>query len=381
MPAVCLIFEVHQPYSLEPYSFFQIGKGEPYVNEKKTADETRKRANDSILPGNARLLSRINAHNGAFKVAFSISGIQIELWEMFCPEVIDSFRELAQTGSVEFIAQPYHHSLSFLNDREEFQFQIELHRSKLYELFGLKTQVLANTWLLYNNPMGYWAHKLGFKGIITEGASQVLQGRNPNHLYSVSHVPEMPILLRNPHLSGELAARMSDTSHPLTPEGFAGGLNFQHGDVVSLMLNHHLCTSNDSNLQFWDRLPEAIFRYLDLSFAHPSEILDSYSAVDTFDSMGLITQLFYQTDFMVMGNPLQKEFIGKIWELETLAKEKKSIQMMRLLKDLQDVDYLIEMREEGDLPLGFQPLFGSAQEMYIHLMGILSDIKIQLSES
>ena len=98
--SICLYFQVHQPTRLRLYRFFDIGKDSHYYDDFANRTILRRVADRCYLPMNAQLLEMIKAGKGKFKLAFSISGSFIEQCERHCPEVIDSFRALAQTGLV-----------------------------------------------------------------------------------------------------------------------------------------------------------------------------------------------------------------------------------------------------------------------------------------
>lgn len=110
--SICLYFQVHQPNRLRLYRFFDIGKDSHYYDDFANRTILRRVAQRCYLPMNALLLDLISANKGAFKVAFSISGSVLEQFDRYAPEVIDSFRKLADTGCVEFLSETYYHSLA-----------------------------------------------------------------------------------------------------------------------------------------------------------------------------------------------------------------------------------------------------------------------------
>src|SRR5215212_5579756 len=116
MASVCFYFQVHQPFRLRRYSVFDTDRH--YFDGHKNAEITRKVAHKCYLPANRMLLETIRAHGGRFRVAFSITGVALEQFEKYVPEVMDTFKELAATNCVEFLSETYHHSLSFLYSRE-----------------------------------------------------------------------------------------------------------------------------------------------------------------------------------------------------------------------------------------------------------------------
>ena len=64
-------------------------------------------ADECYLPANSIIGSLIQQHKGKFKLSFSISGTALELLQANRPDVIESFRQLAATGCIEFLAETY----------------------------------------------------------------------------------------------------------------------------------------------------------------------------------------------------------------------------------------------------------------------------------
>ncbi|MBQ2485219.1 MAG: polysaccharide deacetylase family protein, partial [Muribaculaceae bacterium] len=148
MKAICFYFQIHQPFRLKTYRFFDIGNDHYYYDDFANDDIITRIARRSYLPANEMLLDMIKTHGKKFKVAFSISGSALEQLEQYVPEFIDSMKELAATGCVEFLSETYAHSLASLQDPEEFVAQVKAHEQKIYQLFGQHPKVLRNTELI-----------------------------------------------------------------------------------------------------------------------------------------------------------------------------------------------------------------------------------------
>ena len=110
MKTVCLYFQVHQPWRLKKYRFFNMGKDHNYLDDLANRSILQKVARQCYLPMNAMLLKLIEEHKGQFRCSFSITGIAIEQFKAYAPEVLESFKALAKTGCVEFLAETYSHS-------------------------------------------------------------------------------------------------------------------------------------------------------------------------------------------------------------------------------------------------------------------------------
>ena len=81
MKNICIYFQIHQPYSLKRYRFFDIGQDHYYYDDFKVEDEIRNLAQKSYLPSNATIAEIIKNSNGKFRCAYSISGVALEQLE------------------------------------------------------------------------------------------------------------------------------------------------------------------------------------------------------------------------------------------------------------------------------------------------------------
>ena len=131
MRSICFYFQVHQPYRLRDYRFFDIGSKHNYLDDYTNQMIMTRVAEKSYLPMNDLLLKLIKENGKDFKVSFSISGTAIDQFEAFAPKVLESFKELADTGQVEFLTETYAHSLASLKSPEEFTKQVKMHSKKM----------------------------------------------------------------------------------------------------------------------------------------------------------------------------------------------------------------------------------------------------------
>ena len=200
MKQICFYFQIHQPFRLKTYRFFDIGNDHYYYDDFANDDIITRIAHRSYLPANQMLKEMFATYGNKFKVAFSITGTALEQIELYVPEWIDSMKELVATGNVEFLSETYAHSLASLTDPEEFRLQVKEHDSKIQQLFGVKPKVLRNTELIYNDDIASMAYAMGFRGMITgchgsasEAPAQKLALQRRHHLplrqHRVERVP------------------------------------------------------------------------------------------------------------------------------------------------------------------------------------------------
>ena len=232
MASVCFYFQVHQPHRLRRYSVFDTDAY--YFDEYRNGQIVRKVADKCYRPATQLMLDLVRRHEGRFRIAYSLTGCVVEQMKQHCPDVLDLFRALAETGCVEFLGETYYHSLSFLYSHDEFRQQVEMHTQLMQEQFGQTPRVFRNTELIYNNDLA--SHVSGWKhyaGIVAEGADHILGYRSPNYLYHAPGHPEFPVLLKNYRLSDDIAFRFSNQGWkewPLTAEKFVSWVHQINGD-------------------------------------------------------------------------------------------------------------------------------------------------------
>src|SRR5436190_16575275 len=241
MASVCFYFQVHQPYRLRRYSVFDTDHH--YFDEHKNAEICRKVAHKCYLPANQVILDLIRVHDKRFRCSYSVTGVALDQFAAYCPEVLDSFKRLAATGAVEFLSETYYHSLSFLYSREEFVAQVQLHRRKIEDLFGQTPTVFRNTELIYSNDVAHVVAQLGYRGILAEGVDRILGYRSPTFTYRPVACPDMTLLLKNYRLSDDIAFRFGNRAWeewPLTAEKFAKWVNQVNGNgfTVNLFMDY-----------------------------------------------------------------------------------------------------------------------------------------------
>ena len=290
--SICLYFQVHQPNRLRLYRFFDIGKDSHYYDDFANRTILRRVAQKCYLPMNQLLLELINAYKGEFKVAFSISGSVLEQFDRYAPEVIDSFRKLAATGSVEFLSETYYHSLASLASPEEFKHQVEKHRETIEHYFGVTPKAFRNTELIYSDAIGEMVYDMGFKTMLTEGAKHVLGWKSPNYIYACANAPKLSLLLKNSSLSDDIAFRFSDrnwSDWPLTGDKYVAWIKSaaQNDEIVNLFMDYETFGEHQSAqsgiFDFMRYFPEVVKKDGEFEFVTPTEATKKHKPVAQLD--------------------------------------------------------------------------------------------------
>ncbi|WP_298646099.1 glycoside hydrolase family 57 protein [uncultured Proteiniphilum sp.] len=324
MKTICIYFQLHQPFRLKRYRFFNIGRDHYYFDDYANEDILQQIASRSFIPANRMLLDLVNQYKGKFKVAFSVSGVALEQLEIYAPEVIDGFRELTKTGNVEFLTETYAHSLASLFDPEEFRNQVKHHSERIEMLFEQKPTVIRNTELIYSDEIAEMVYEMGYSKMITEGAKHILGWKSPNYVYQSAAQPQLKLLLKNSRFSDDIAYRFSNYSwneYPLTAEKFISWIAgaAPEEEVVNLFLNYetlgNLQPSHTGIFEFFKALPRFAFEK-GIGFATPSEALDSHEPIGTITVPNPISWTDEERDLSAwLGNKLQQSALKTLYEV------------------------------------------------------------------
>ena len=392
MKTVCLYFQVHQPWRLKVYRFFNIGKDHNYLDDFTNRAIMQKVARQCYLPMNALLLKLIKENKGAFKCSFSITGSAVEQFRAYAPEVLDSFRALAETGCVEFLAETYSHSLAALSSKEDFVEQVKLHSKMIKEEFGKKPVAFRNTELIYSDAIGEMVSELGFKTILAEGAKHVMGWKSPNFIYTNAIDNRLRVLLRNYKLSDDIAFRFSNQGwdqYPLTAEKFAQWISEENGEVINLFMDYETFGEHQKAttgiFDFVKALPKAILKQPEVCFATVSEAAKAYQPVGVLHCPHVMSWADEERDVTAwLGNELQNEAFSKLYALKDKVKSLKNADFEYVWNFMQTSDHFYYMAtkwlSDGDVHSYFNP-YGSSYEAFINYMNVLSDFEIEVEKA
>ncbi len=392
MLSICLYLHVHQPYRIKKYKIFDVGSDHDYFNDTSATDLNNRRivekvAKKSYLPTNAILKELLETHP-QFKVSLSLSGVALEQFREYAPEVLASFQDLVKTGRVDLVADTYHHSLAFFYSRPEFEEQVTLHRNLLNELFGVQPKVFRNTELSYNNELGQWAEQAGYVGILTEGWDPILGWRSPNFVYRPQDTTNISLLLKNYRLSDDVAFRFSEqnwSEWPLTTEKYATWIESHqgNGETINLFMDYETFGEHqweDTGVfHFLKALPGELFKRPDITFRTTTETALELTPKDEVDIPNVITWADTERDLTAWtGNDIQKAAIASIYALEKSIKGTKNKKLIEDWRKLQTSDHFYYMCtkwwRDGDVHAYFSP-YESPYDAYVAFMNTVRDVK------
>jgi alpha-amylase len=393
MKTICLYFQLHQPFRYRRYRFFDIGNDHYYYDDFANETILRKVADQCYLPANKIILETIKKHKGKFKVAFSLSGIAIEQFELYAPEVIQSFKELAQTGCVEFLSETYSHSLVTLKSKEALKLQIIKHDDLIEKHFGQRPTVFRNTELIYSDEIGSMICDLGFKAILTEGARHVLGWKSPNYLYTNAINPRLKVLMRNYKLSDDISFRFSNqawSEFPLTTEKFTGWMLKMdpNEEIVNLFMDYETFgehqPASSGIMYFLKELPNTVLKSKNLQFGTPTNIIETLQPVSSVHIPYPISWADEERDLSAwLGNEMQEEAFNKLYSLLPRVEKCDDIEIQKDWCYLQISDHFYYMCtkffSDGEVHKYFNP-YDSPYEAFINYMNVLSDFALRLDK-
>ena len=382
MKTICLYFEIHQNIHLKRYRFFDIGTDHYYYDDYENARSITETADNSYVPALNALIEMAERYGNYFKCAISLSGCAIEQLENHAPQVIELLQKLNDTGCVEFLAEPYSHGFSSLANPECFKEEVTRLCKKVKSLFGQQPKIFRNSCLIYSDEIGELVASMGFKGMLAEGAKQVLGWKSPHFVYNCNRNPKLKLLLRDYSLSEDISYRFNDSSwneYPLFADRYADWIAQlpEEDQVINLFMD--LCALGifqplSSNiLEFMKALPEQL-RQRGIVFSTPSEICSKIKSSGDLNVEYPISWVDEERDLSPwLGNVMQREAFEKLYSIADRVR----IAGDRRLK--QDWDYLQAsnnlrfMSTKANSYGGYRGIYSSPYDAFTNYMNILGD--------
>ena len=393
---IVLYLHAHQPLRVRKYSVFDTAINHDYFNDsvnnsgQNNEQIFKKVADKSYRPMNA-VLEKLLATHPEFKLSLSITGVFIEQAEQWAPDVLESFKRLVATGRVEVVAETYYHSLAFFYSMDEFERQVEAHRAKIRELFGVETQVFRNTELSYNDSMAKWADKYGFKGILAEGWDPILEWRSPNFVYRPAGTEKIALLLKNYRLSDDIAFRFSDKNWPdwpLSADTYNDWVNTSATDksIVNLFMDYETFGEHqweDTGIfSFYESFISKWLENPDNTCYTVSGAIDAFEPVGEISMPKTVTWADTERDLTAwLGNSMQQEALRYIYSLEDDIMRTNDQRLIDDWSKLQTSDHVYYMctkwSNDGDVHAYFSP-YESPYDAFLYYINVVRDLRWRL---
>lgn len=389
MKTICLYFEIHQIVHLKRYRFFDIGSNHYYYDDYENERCITDIAERSYMPALTTLEDMIKENGKYFRVAFSISGVGMEMLEQYAPQVLDKLSDLNRTGCVEFLAEPYSHGLSALKDKSVFASNVKHQCDKMEEYFGKRPTVLRNSSLIYSDDIGLSAAELGFKGMLTEGAKHVLGWKSPHYVYNCTLAPNLKLLLRDINLSDDISLRFNNSDwegYPLFADQYISRIaNFSENEkVINIFMELSALgiaqPLSSHILDFIHALPR-FAKQQNITFSTPSEICDNFESVGDLNVPDTLSWVDEERDVSSwLGNPMQREAFNKLYSVADrvrIANDPKINQDWNYLQASNNFRFMSTKPSHVGLDRG---IYSSAFDAFTNYMNILGDFINRVNE-
>ncbi len=393
---VVLYLHVHQPLRVRKYSVFDTAEKHDYFDDNQADSGCNnqqifeKVADKSYRPMASLLLKLLNDYPD-FNLSLSITGTFIEQAAMWAPDVLVDFKKLVDTGRVEILAETYYHSLAFFNNKVEFEQQVNKHRDIIREVFGVETAVFRNTELAYNDDLAKWAKNFGFKGIIAEGWEKAIQFRSPNNVYRPKDISDMGLLLKNYHLSDDLAFRFGDkawSEWPLTPDKFAAWVNASvtGQQIVNLFMDFETFGEHQwQETGIFEFFAEFVKQWLyddNHTFYTVSGALQAFEPNSEVSMPDTVTWADTERDLTAWtGNAMQQEALRYVYSISDDVLRTDDKQLIEDWRKLQTSDHFYYMCTkwftDGDVHAYFSP-YDSPYDAFLYYINVVRDIRYRL---
>lgn len=395
--AISLYLHVHQPYRVRPYTVFEIGDQHDYFGIKDDSKLNNEKMFHKVADKSYRpmteLLQKLLDKHPEFHFSLSITGDFIDQAEQFGPDILDAFKRLVATGRVEIVGETYQHSMAFFYSREEFETQVKMHEQKIHEVFGVKPTAFRNTELAYNDELAEWADKAGYKAVLAEGWDKVLEWRSPNYVYQPAGTNDVKLLLKNYHLSDDLAFRFSNKAWnewPLTSGKYIDWINTSLGDAPLLNLFMDFETFGEHQwadtgiFSFFEQFVGEWLGNEDKQFVTVTAAAQSNEAAGELSMPETVTWADSERDLSAwFGNSMQNEAAKYLYALEDDVLRSGDKDLIRDWRYLQSSDHFYYMATkwltDGDVHTYFSP-YDSPYDAFLYYMNAIRDVRWRIMQ-
>jgi alpha-amylase len=384
VPDICLYCQVHQPFRLRPFRIFDIGTGAPYFDDEANRSILRRVADKCYIPTNRLFKEAIERSDGRFRMALSLSGVLLDQLEADAPDALASFQELVATGSVELLGETFYHSLASLRDPDEFFLQVDLHRQALHRHFGRRPTVFRNTELIYDDAIAPMVARMGFRGMLVEGADAILGWRSPNHVYESASTPGLRLLPRNYRIADDVGFRFSNREWdgwPLTAEKWTDWIAASTEPSVHVFLDYETFGEHQwaetGIFDFLRNLPDALAAR-NIASVHPSTIAARAPAA-TLSFPTPVSWADIERDTSAwLGNRMQQAAFDRLYRLGPALRDLGDPWKLENWRRLTTSDHLYYMCTkwfaDGDVHKYFNP-HASPYDAFVAFMNVLTDLE------
>ena len=361
MKTITLTFGMHAPIYLKRYRFFDIGATHDYLDIACNRTETRRIAAEIYIPLTTMLERMLKRHEGRLRIAIYVSGIAMEQFRSYAPDVVKGLKRIANTGFAEFTGGTYSYSLSSLAGVEAFGHEVSRHAEMVRREFGQQPETFCNTALLYSDEIGYMASSLGYKTMFAGGSSNLLGWRSPGYIYANAANQRLKILPRNEQISVELHTAEIDSTE---------------GEIINIVTDFHYGFVHGMTPAEWvyacESFIEQTLRTGTYNYALPRECARKHQPVGLLHADTPCAGEDGLTEWL--GNELQQEAFAQLYARSGRVLSLSDRNYTHVWEFMQSLEHFERMSTR-------HPDSSSAYDTFINYMNILSDFARELEHS
>ncbi len=397
MRAICLYLHIHQPVRYRQYSIFDVSNDSNYFYDDYNGRQSNERIFHKVAEKSYRPMLHLLEENmkkyPGFKVSFSITGTWLDQAEKWAPELIATIKRMVERGQAEIVGETYYHSLAYFYNMDEFNTQVDMHIAKIQQVFGVTPRVFRNTEFAYNDSLAKWAEERGFKGILAEGWDKVLGWRSPNYVYRPTGCKDIKLLLKNYHLSDDIAFRFSNrgwSEWPLTVPKYMNWLNMDclRGNLINLFMDFETFGEHqwkDTGIfDFMNSLiPEWLGEY-ENKFVTVSEACNISEPVGEISMPETVTWADTERDLSAwLSNAMQTSAMDNLYEMREEILATNDLSLINDWRYMTTSDHPYSMCtkywNDGDVHAYFSA-YASPYESFIYFENVLRDISFRINQ-
>jgi len=329
-----------------------------YYNDYENEYTIRKASENSYLPVNEKILDLIRLFKSSFRMSFLFSGVALDQFELYAPEMLDSYKNLLNTGCVGLLSGTYSNSFGPLPHYLLYDKQLVLQQERIRLLFG-------------KEPTPFPGRHLQYSGNANLEISLVSDSRESNDVI----------------YSGLSSKRHCDW--PVTSEKLMKILNdeMSNNDIINIFIPYSIsgvCQNLNTNLlEFLETFPSAVFSKSDYVFGNSSEITGHFYQDLSIDNAQVKNHKKNIKLFYPACNEMQLNAFDKLY---SCSKKIEKCNDPGIIKDwlyLQSCDHFYFMNpllyEESE-SCGVNIPYDSPYFAYINYMNILMDFSYRLKK-
>lgn len=380
MAAINIHYNIHTPVLLKSYRYTDIGENHYYYNDHGNDWYINSLCTKAIVPF-LELIQRLNNQKRKrFKVSVSVSGITLELFRLYYPEIIDKMGYLSELGYLEFLAGTYSNSLLNTLDNQTFGAQVEKQMDLIETLFGQKPRFFQSPENLRVDGRMNKLSQLGIQGIMERSGT----GQATEFLHGMSVIKTSGMLIcKESDFFRKRLSLVIDGKENKADEVKVNSVLSQlvAGVIYQFEINHDYSSLQKAELQ--NNLLE---RFAGLVLASPLSQFVTPSDLFQINNLSAECGNVSRTPLVRRRstNELQQEAFESLARLSSLMSTSGDTKLLRDWEWIQDAEHLNFMSSKyfstAYANRRFSP-YATPYDAFINYMNVISDLYHRLDKN